>query len=191
MISRALSLKSALARVVKPLGIDKRLIFMHGIDEHIPPCEWLVVKVKLSRQQALFEDWIDQLEQDLEARREAVAALNLARIALNALRRLAAVVRLTPVQFHEVLQNPDPQEKLGIHWTQDWYATTLPMHAPICASISPTAETVTLNSRRVSWSASTILAHVSTHSCLESHPCLLLACRSRHFTSLFDNRSMR
>jgi hypothetical protein len=114
VISRILRLKSALARVVKPLGIDKRLIFMHCIDEQIPPSEWLVVKVKASGQLALFEDWIDQLEQDLEARREAAAALNLARAALHALRRLAAVARLTPVQFHEILQNPDPQEELGI-----------------------------------------------------------------------------
>jgi hypothetical protein len=114
VIASSRKLKAAVERVVKPLGLGKRLMFAHCIDKECPPCEWMIVKVQSSGQHALFEDWVLQTEQDLEARRETAAALELARAALNSLRRLSEIARLTPVQFHQILQDPDDDQILGI-----------------------------------------------------------------------------
>lgn len=115
VVARSTSLKDAIVRVLRPLGLGKRLRFAHWIDKEQPPREWLVVIVESSGQQTLFADWVDQIERDLEAEREAGAALDLARNALTALRRLSELARLTPVQFHQVLQNPAIGDVAGIH----------------------------------------------------------------------------
>jgi hypothetical protein len=167
VISQSKHLKSAIAKVVAPLGIGYRLKFLHCIDEQQPPCEWLVVKVIPNGQQTLFDDWLTQIEQDLETRREAVAALDLARAALNVLRRLAAIARMNPVQFHKILHDPDPQERLGIQLgvaqQRDRLVLRDPAGQDIAGDLVTLPNRVTLNESR---QITCMVEFVGTHSAL-------------------------
>lgn len=109
VISHAVRLSDAVKSVLKPLRLGRRLRLDHAPDDQTPPFEWLVVSIEPSGQQDLFQEYLAEFERDLEAEREADAALILAREAINLLRRLSEIARLTPTQFFEVVRDMGAQ----------------------------------------------------------------------------------
>ncbi len=106
-IGRALKLGGLVKKVLKPLHLGSRLHLDHSPDDQTPPCEWLVVSIEPSGQQALYEDLLLECERDLEAEREAGAALGLARETITLLRRLSEIARLTPAEFFKIISDMD------------------------------------------------------------------------------------
>lgn len=109
VISHSVRLSDAVKNVLKPLRLGRRLRLDHAPDDQTPPFEWLVVSIEPSGQQDLFQDFLAEFERDLEAEREASAALELAREAINLLRRLSEIARLTPTQFFEAVRDMGAQ----------------------------------------------------------------------------------
>jgi hypothetical protein len=107
VIGRALELGGLVKKVLKPLNLGSRLQLDHSPDDQTPPCEWLVVSIEPSGQQDLFQDFLLEWERDLEAEREAGAALGLAKEAINLLRRLSEIARLTPIEFFKIIGDMD------------------------------------------------------------------------------------
>ena len=99
VIAHAVRLSDTVKKVLKPLHLGSRLHLDQALDDQSPPCEWLVVGVEASGQHELFQYFLAELESDIEAEREVGAALDLAREAINLLRRLSEIARLTPTQF--------------------------------------------------------------------------------------------
>jgi hypothetical protein len=114
--NRSRRIKVAVTDLLRPLHLGERLTFFRAVEDGENAVEWLVVKIQPSGQLSLLEPepWLEQLTADAEAMRETEAALALARCAIAVLRELANIARLTPVQFHNILFQPDAGQAQGL-----------------------------------------------------------------------------
>jgi hypothetical protein len=114
--SRSKRIRQTVANLLSPLKLGKRLAFFRAIAPGEIPAEWLVVKIRPSGQLPLWEPQalLAQLAFDVEGMRETQAALELARRAVVVLRELATTARLTPVEFHNILFQPDEAQAEGL-----------------------------------------------------------------------------
>lgn len=100
---RALNFEREVRRVLKPLGLSSRLQFFLDF-EISSSSNWFVVKVEASKQLSLLTSIDDEGVEEPELARECRSALGLARDALAVLRKLSAAARMTPYQFHRILE---------------------------------------------------------------------------------------
>lgn len=110
---KELSYKKAIEHLLKPLNLADRLHFGRRSDAQAG-MDWLVLEIESSGQLSLLamdgQDW----SLDLELTRECEAAEHLARAALATLRKLVSLARMSPTQFHRLVQEGCIESEQGL-----------------------------------------------------------------------------
>lgn len=101
---KELGLQSAVEQVLKPLKLLNRLHF-YRLANPADPMDWLVVKIESSAQLPLLGQDNQSVFFDAELGRECDAAEEVVRGTLALFRKLVALSKMSPVQFHNILQS--------------------------------------------------------------------------------------
>lgn len=110
---KELGYKKEVERLLKPLKILDRLHFYRHSDAD-EGVDWLVVKIESSGQLSLLEGLEQDWSRDLELMRECGAAESLTRVALGAFRKLVALSKMSPTQFHRLLLDGKTESEKGL-----------------------------------------------------------------------------
>lgn len=110
---KELSYRKAIEHLLRPLNLADRLHFRRRSDAQAG-MDWLVLEIESSGQLSLLEDdgWGSSL--DLELARECQSAEHLARAALATLRKLVSLAKMSPTQFHRLLQEGGTESEQGL-----------------------------------------------------------------------------
>ena len=110
---KELGYQKAVEQLLKPLKISDRLHFFRHSDA-LEGMDWLVVKIEPSGQISILDGLDQDWSQDLELMRECNAAENLTRLALRVFRKLVALSKMSPTQFHRLLQDGKEESEKGL-----------------------------------------------------------------------------
>lgn len=110
---KELGLQRAVEQLLKPLKILDRLRFYRHADP-VESMDWLVVKVESSCQLALLVQDNQDVLGDAELYRECCAAEEIVRFALAVFRKLVTQSKMSPIQFHNLLRDPNSGSDIGL-----------------------------------------------------------------------------
>lgn len=110
---RELGYQKAVQQLLRPLKVSGRLHCYRHADV-LEGTDWLVVMIESSGQQSLLNEIEQDWNRDSELVRECDAAGHLARTALGVFRRLVLQARMSPTQFHRLLQGGKEETEEGL-----------------------------------------------------------------------------